>query len=856
MSADYLPFVDERRGRRTREAALAGELAQLRAAEQGGREELARRTEELAAARAQIDRQHAEQAVAAGQAAAREGQVLRLQRTHDQLRAAGEAREADLRRAAQEVASLSHALAHAQSTRRAAIEQRELLRRHLEALEASRWSRLGVWIARRLGRDGSPLLRSAASLLAARPPGALKAPRAGITIVVPVYRGLADTQACLESVLRSRSEAQLHIVVIDDASPEPEIGAYLRRLAGREGRVELIENATNLGFVASVNRGMQQHPDDDVILLNSDTEVGGDWIDRLREAAYRERSVATVTPFSNAATICSYPRFCVEGPMPADMSTAALDRYFAAENAGRLIEVPTAVGFCMFIRRDCLDEVGLFDADRFGRGYGEENDFCMRARATGWRHVLALDTFVRHSGGVSFGAEKPRRVSEAQDLLAALHPDYAPAVARHVEEDPAQPARLKVDLARVRAGGLPAVLFVSHVGGGGTERHLRELAAALDGRANVFLLRPADGGETMLEWLRDGEGFRLAFRLPGGNEALLQALRALGVAHVHFHHTRGHASAVCDLPASLGVSHDFTAHDFFSVCPQVTLSDEIGRYCGEFGAEQCAACLKRRPAPGGASIDSWRADHGRLLERARFVFAPSADAASRLRRYFPSVSPLQVPHPDLVAAPAAPNPQPLAGRPLRVVVMGALSQIKGADVFEATAALAAQRGSPLQFHLVGYAYRDLRVVPGERLTVHGEYADKDLPGLLQALQPDLAWFPALWPETYSYTLSAALNAGLPVVAPDIGAFPERLSGRPWTWVCPWYWLSEEWVQFFEKLVTRHFEPGRAPEHAPLRPAEAGAFSYARDYLRDVYRPALAEPLPAEFLQTHRATANP
>jgi glycosyltransferase involved in cell wall biosynthesis len=359
----------------------------------------------------------------------------------------------------------------------------------------------------------------------------------------------------------------------------------------------------------------------------------------------------------------------------------------------------------------------------------------------------------------------------------------------------------------------------------------------------------------VLEWLREGEGFALAFRLADGVEALLQALRAVGVAHVHFHHTRGQSPSFLDLPGLLGVTHDYTAHDFFAVCPQVTLSDEIGRYCGEFGAEQCGACLIRRPAPDGGSIEAWRVWHGRLLEQARHVFAPSADAVARLRRYFPSVNVVHVPHPDIEAAPAAPAPQPLAGRPLRIVVMGALSQIKGADVFEATAALASQRGSPLQFHLLGYAYRDLRVVPGERLTVHGEYAEKDLPGLLQALQPDLAWFPALWPETYSYTLSAALNARLPVVAPDLGAFPERLSGRTWTWVCPWYWLSEEWVQFFEGLVARHFEPGSAPGPAPLRPTERPAFSYARDYLRGVQRSSPTTTLPAEFLERHRPAGN-
>jgi len=850
MSPEYLLFVDELAKRGPREQALESELAQAR-------ELAARREAEAAAVRAQAEQQRAEATAAAEQLAGRQAEIGRLESDCAQLLQLRDAREAELRRATQEIASLAHALEHARMSSDSIVEQRELLHRRATDLEASRWTKLGARLARLLGRTGSPLARSTESLLPAEPARALRPPRAGISIVVPVYRGLADTQTCLESVLRTTSKGQLHIVIVNDASPEQEITAYLRQLAARDARVELIENASNLGFVASVNLGMQRHGDDDVILLNSDTEVAGNWIDRLREAAYRERSIATVTPFSNAATICSYPRFCVEGPMLADMSTAALDRYFAAENAGQLIDVPTAVGFCMFVRRDCIDEVGLFDAERFGRGYGEENDFCMRARGTGWRHVLALDAFVRHSGGVSFGGEKAVRVHEAQELLATLHPDYAPAVARHIQEDPARTARLKVDLARVRASDLPSVLFVSHIGGGGTERHLRELAAALAARANVFLLRPTGSDETLLEWLREGEGFQLAFRLPGEHDALLQALRALGVAHIHFHHTRGQSPRVLELPQSLAVAHDCTAHDFFAVCPQVTLSDEIGRYCGEFGSEQCSACLKRRPAPGGVSIEAWRADHGRLLEQARYVFAPSMDATARLQRYFPSIHAVHVPHLDLVADPAAPAPRPLAGeRPLRIVVLGALSQIKGADVFEATAALASQRGSRLEFHLIGYGYRDLRVLPGAHLTVHGEYAEKDLAGLLETIRPDVAWFPALWPETYSYTLSAALNARLPVVAPDLGAFPERLSGRPWTWICPWYWLSEEWVQFFERLVARHFDPGSAPEHAPPRPTEAPAFSYARDYLRNVHRPALAASLPTEFLQEHRATGHP
>jgi GT2 family glycosyltransferase/glycosyltransferase involved in cell wall biosynthesis len=676
--------------------------------------------------------------------------------------------------------------------------------------------------------------------------------RAGVSIVIPVFKGLAETQACLESVRRSVSAARLRIVVVNDASPQPGITVWLRQAAAGDARIELIEHVANEGFVVSANRGMRQHGEDDVILLNSDTEVAGDWIDRLRAAAYRAPDIGTATPFSNAATICSYPRFCVDGPLPADLSTAALDRYFAAENAGESIEIPTAVGFCMYIRRDCLDAIGLFDAERFGRGYGEENDFCMRARAAGWRHVLAADCFVGHAGSVSFGDEKPARVREALALLADLHPQYQPAVDRHLREDPARLARLTVDGARIRASGLPAVLFVSHAGGGGTERHLRELAAALDARSNVLLLRPARGADVALEWLREGEGFELRFALPDQFDALVQALRALAVTHLHYHHLQGHADCVRQLPAALGVTHDVTVHDFHAVCPQVTLSDEIGRYCGEYGVQQCEGCLSRRPAPGDATIEHWRGGFRPLLAGARQVLAPSDDAAIRIRRYFPDARLRYAPHLDVDAPPRPPQPRPLAGqRPLRVVVIGAISQIKGADLLEATATLAAQRGSRLEFHLLGYAYKPLRAQPETRLTVHGEYREEQLASLLAAIDADVAWFPALWPETYSYTLSAALLARLPVVASDLGAFHERLSQRPWTWICPWYWLSQEWVQFFESLLARHFDQAIAPPPAPSRPVASAPYDYSRDYLHDVRPVAPAATLAPSFLEAHR-----
>lgn len=272
-----------------------------------------------------------------------------------------------------------------------------------------------------------------------------------IDVVIPVYRGASETRRCIESVLTQPQKIAHTVVVIDDATPESAIAAYLDELAAA-GRIELHRNAGNLGFVRSVNRGMALHADRDVVLLNSDTEVAGDWLDRLHAAATSAPDVATATPFSNNATICSYPFEGWGSGLPGTLGLAAVDGLFAGANRGRILDLPTAVGFCMYIRRDCLVQIGAFDAERFGRGYGEENDFCMRALKAGRRHVLAADVYVYHEGSVSFSEERFALMKAATTALLEAHPDYTRRVHEFIIADPAAPLRAAVDNARVAFG--------------------------------------------------------------------------------------------------------------------------------------------------------------------------------------------------------------------------------------------------------------------------------------------------------------------------------------------------------------------------------------------------------------------
>src|SRR5690554_5435143 len=175
-----------------------------------------------------------------------------------------------------------------------------------------------------------------------------KVRRASVDIIVPLYRNLALSQRCVESVLAHTDMSTARLVLINDASPEAALADWCAALASREDTL-LITHPENQGFVVSVNAGMALSEDRDVVLLNSDTEVPPGWLERLATAAASDPRIATLTPFSNNGSICSYPHFCAASALPAGLDLASLDALVAEANRGKLAELPTAVGFCMYI---------------------------------------------------------------------------------------------------------------------------------------------------------------------------------------------------------------------------------------------------------------------------------------------------------------------------------------------------------------------------------------------------------------------------------------------------------------------------------------------------------------------------
>lgn len=275
-----------------------------------------------------------------------------------------------------------------------------------------------------------------------------------VDIIIPVYNAAALLQRCLAALDRCTDAQQARVLLIDDASPDPAIVPLLDAWAASSPlRPRVLRNPVNLGFIGTVNRGFRETRGD-ALLLNADTEVTPGWLERMRQALASDARIATVTPFSNNAEICSWPEFCRNAPVPADADRIA--RAFAEAPPPGYPDLPTAVGFCMLIRRAALDAIGDFDAATFGRGYGEENDFCQRAAAHGLRNVLCDDAFVAHVGGQSFAPLGLAPGGENLGRLVARYPRYNAEVADFIARDPLAPRRaaLAAQLTGAPAGTL------------------------------------------------------------------------------------------------------------------------------------------------------------------------------------------------------------------------------------------------------------------------------------------------------------------------------------------------------------------------------------------------------------------
>jgi O-antigen biosynthesis protein len=260
-------------------------------------------------------------------------------------------------------------------------------------------------------------------------------------VCVPVYDGFPSVERCLAALAAAAVNADVRTLIINDASPDARIAPLLEGHALTQKNTQVRHNATNHGFTWNVNQAFAAaRADEHICLVNSDTLVTDGWLDQMLACVDRDASVGTVTPFSNNATICSFPDFSCAWPVP-DFDQRERIAKALRDSPAEPIDLPTGVGFCMLISAACRAAVGRFDIENFPRGYGEENDFCMRAAAAKFRNVLCPNAYVAHEGGVSFSESTKALMKIGGERLLAKHPTYDAEVSAWIARDPARARR-------------------------------------------------------------------------------------------------------------------------------------------------------------------------------------------------------------------------------------------------------------------------------------------------------------------------------------------------------------------------------------------------------------------------------
>jgi GT2 family glycosyltransferase len=588
-------------------------------------------------------------------------------------------------------------------------------------------------------------------------------------VLVPIFNALEEVRECVDSVL-ANTVGPYRLLLIDDHSTNPAMVPLLLGYADRHAHLETILNPENLGYTATINIGCRHAPGD-VILLNSDTQVTAGWNQKLAATAYCRPRVATVTPVSNAAGAFSVPDQNVNRDLPAHVSVAEMGQIVERLSDKRRPETPTGNGFCMYITSRALREVGEFDEQSFPMGYGEENDFCMRAAAKGFIHLIDDATFVFHRRASSFGAKRDELLPEAKARIRQLHPDYQGRVREFLSDDrlgslrgPLRTALADPTAAETALGDRPSLLFVLHVGEGGTPHTNADLVGSLANQYECFVLTCAvrswslyrqNGSLQLVDHVDFEEDWRGDRPLSADRLAWFRrTCSERGIELVHVRHVLGSGPELIDEAKDLGLPVVFSFHDFSTVCPTLHLVDEHGRFCGGRCTDGDGDCpvserwFPSLPPLKHRYVHTWRERFGRSLAQCDVLVTTSRTARGIVLQNFPFLEsrPFPIIEHGRDYGPYGPVGEPPGDPPVRVACFGALGANKAIGLVTEVMRLDAAGERRFEFHFLG---RTARLFQPRRWggIIHGEYERELLSPLLADIRPSFTVIPSTTAET-------------------------------------------------------------------------------------------------------------
>ncbi|MFN5118416.1 MAG: glycosyltransferase [Cyanobacteriota bacterium] len=626
-----------------------------------------------------------------------------------------------------------------------------------------------------------------------------------LDILVPVYKNWSLTRQCLEALTASvdlakseREGIEIYIHATNDCSPDTDVNENLPQLC-RDLNIILHINRENLGFIRTVNNFMLG-TDSDILLVNSDVIISKQLIAKFLLARDGHGpELATLTTFSNNATIFSYPFANYEN---AVSSLSAIERIAdafaesATETGVITHQIPVSHGFLMYLTRTAIKAVGEFD-EYFGLGYGEEVDWANRASLRGFQHHICVGTYAFHKGSASFGTStRLKAVQNSNTIILDRYPYYDDLIGQFVAAAELLVYRNRASLKLLQGATKPLRIHITHASGGGIDKYINDLIGTdpdvchlilRTGRSYENLSREKDPSKQREFTLTCTE---LDAVIAGDIDGtIVPALKSLSfksidlVLHSFVGWRIEEIESIIKLTRDEGIAYQFIGHDYIALCPRVKLVDAQGRYCGVGESSQCSHCLRSaEPSvetkilfPLTNDIDLYRRFFADILADATYIRCSTQQQEELFRRQgFTNL---------LVEEPFEPSYSllPLETRSFdssNIVIIGGIGFEKGAERLFQVASISLQLNPSIHFYLIGAVSTHEKLINLPNFTHVGSYAGfHQLHEKLNTIDMPIAFFPGIWPETWCYTLSEVLSFGIPLIAPDIGAIGSRLAGR-------------------------------------------------------------------------------
>ena len=608
-----------------------------------------------------------------------------------------------------------------------------------------------------------------------------------VDIIVPVYKGYAETKVCLESVLASKNRTAYRLIVVDDASQEAALVNYLNDLA-QHGRITLLRQPFNSGFVKAVNRGIQASQNRDVILLNADTRVQGDWLDRLRTAAYIDSDVGTVTPMTNNGELVSYPTPMKSSAMPSAHLLEELNKLCNLLGDKVIIDIPVGVGFCLYIKRQCLIEAGGFDSGLIERGYCEDTDFCIRASQSGWRNVCAANVFVAHAGNVSFGTEKSVLVSKNLARIYALYPEHAEEYEQFLSDDPLQLSRnfLQRQLLPIFVANQAELIVLSEMVDGDYRHERLKNQLSTSNRSLFYLLLKFDteAGITInLQSQITESPIDLNYCWPKDKQQFWQDLASAKFKSIDIHDLSAWPLEIMQGLANLNRPYRLFLSDYSGYCPQKSLIQPLHGYCGDpVAIESCIDCVKNfgSRVKGISDVQTYRKDIAQIFANATSINLPAMEGVNRYRARFPGI---RFSCESIHENPSNYQPNPVREKALiddavlRIAVLQTATPDDGFFKLLEMARLMASKQINAELIVFGSSWDDSALMATGKVWVTGKVSYHDLPTEIRKHNCSLVFHPACWPQLDATPGLIARLCALPLAVPAVGVFNEMLDTK-------------------------------------------------------------------------------